>query len=166
MTYGFRIVQEMISGLGRYLDEKQMGLTDLIGRAVPNLTDWQYLNLNYVTKARIDQDLRIECGRCHIVCEDTSHQAITATLNGRRHFKVVDSKCVGCNLCVNVCPVENYITMEQLTEGVDPYSGAPAAGYLNLDPAPKQSHGRAGRAGGVGGRSNIVSRIYTPAHLV
>ena len=32
---------------------------------------------NYITKARIDQDLCIKCGRCHIACEDTSHQAIT-----------------------------------------------------------------------------------------
>lgn len=132
MTYGFRIVEEMISGLNRYLDERGMSRADeLVGRAVPNLSDWQYLNLNYVTKAHIDQDLCIECGRCHIVCEDTSHQAITATKNGRRHFEVVDSKCVGCNLCVNVCPVENCISMKQITEGVDPYSGAPATGYLN-----------------------------------
>jgi dihydropyrimidine dehydrogenase (NAD+) subunit PreA len=131
MTYGFRIVQEMISGLNRYLDGKQITLSDLVGRAVPNVTDWQYLNLNYVTKARIDQDLCIECGRCHIVCEDTSHQAITASKNGRRHFEVIDSECVGCNLCVNVCPVENCITMEQLTEGLDPHTGAPATGYLN-----------------------------------
>ena len=77
MTYGFKIVEEMISGLSRYLDEKGIALSDLIGRAVPNISDWQYLNLNYVTKARIDQDLCIKCGRCHIVCEDTSHQAIT-----------------------------------------------------------------------------------------
>ena len=43
----------------------------IIGKAVPNVTDWQYLNLNYVVKARIDQDPCIKCGRCHIVCEDT-----------------------------------------------------------------------------------------------
>ena len=43
----------------------------------PNVTDWQYLNLNYVAKAHIDQDACIKCGRCHIACEDTSHQAIT-----------------------------------------------------------------------------------------
>jgi dihydropyrimidine dehydrogenase (NAD+) subunit PreA len=131
MTYGFRIVGEMIDGLSRYLDERRMGLGDLVGRAVPNLTDWQYLNLNYVAKARIDQDLCIECGRCHIVCEDASHQAITATRNGRRHFEVVDAACVGCNLCVNVCPVEGCIEMVQLTEGVDPHTGAPATGYSN-----------------------------------
>ena len=130
MTYGFKIVSEMISGLSGYLDDKQMSLSDLVGRAVPNLSDWQYLNLNYVTKARINQDLCIKCGRCHIVCEDTSHQAITAMKDGQRHFEVVDSECVGCNLCVNVCPVEDCITMEQLTEGVDPHTGAPATGYL------------------------------------
>ncbi|MEC6999951.1 4Fe-4S dicluster-binding protein [Brucella abortus] len=68
------------------------------------MTDWQYLNLNYVTKARINQDLCIQCGRCHIACEDTSHQAITAMVNGARHFEVIDEECVGCNLCVNVSP--------------------------------------------------------------
>lgn len=88
------------------------------------MTDWQYLNLNYVTKARINQDLCIQCGRCHIACEDTSHQAITAMVNGARHFEVIDEECVGCNLCVNVCPVENCITMEQIS-GVDPRTKAP-----------------------------------------
>jgi dihydropyrimidine dehydrogenase (NAD+) subunit PreA len=131
MTYGFRIVEEMTTGLSRYLDERQMKLGDLVARAVPNVSDWKYLNLNYVTKARIDQDLCIECGRCHVVCEDTSHQAITSMKDGRRHFEVIDSECVGCNLCVNVCPVEDCITMEQITVGVDPHSGAPATGYRN-----------------------------------
>ena len=51
MTYGFKIVEEMKSGLSRYLDEKGLTLSDLVGRAVPNISDWQYLNLNYVTKA-------------------------------------------------------------------------------------------------------------------
>ena len=118
MTYGFKIVEDMIEGLSNWMD--QGGHTDLdsvIGRAVPNVTDWQYLNLNYVAKARIDQDSCIKCGRCHIVCEDTSHQAITNMVDGARHFEVVDAECVGCNLCVSVCPVENCITMEQVTAG-------------------------------------------------
>ncbi|WP_127145343.1 NAD-dependent dihydropyrimidine dehydrogenase subunit PreA [Pelagibacterium montanilacus] len=118
MTYGFRIVEEMISGLSAYMDEKGFAsLDDIIGRAVPNVTDWQYLNLNYVTKARINQDLCISCGRCHIACEDTSHQAITSSVDGKRMFMVKDDECVGCNLCVNVCPVEDCITMEPLAAG-------------------------------------------------
>jgi dihydropyrimidine dehydrogenase (NAD+) subunit PreA len=118
MTYGFRIVEEMIAGLSNWMDEKgHATLDDIIGRATPNVTDWQYLNLNYVTKARINQDMCISCGRCHIACEDTSHQAITQTVNGKRRFEVIDEECVGCNLCVNVCPVEGCITMEALAAG-------------------------------------------------
>jgi dihydropyrimidine dehydrogenase (NAD+) subunit PreA len=118
MTYGFKIVQEMIEGLHNWMDEKGHATLDhVIGRAVPNVTDWQYLNLNYVTKARINQDLCISCGRCHIACEDTSHQAITNIVDGARKFVVIEEECVGCNLCVNVCPVRDCITMEQLPIG-------------------------------------------------
>ncbi|GGA44496.1 NAD-dependent dihydropyrimidine dehydrogenase subunit PreA [Pelagibacterium lentulum] len=118
MTYGFHIVQEMITGLSNYMDEKGFASVDeIVGRAVPNVTDWQYLNLNYVTKAKINQDLCISCGRCHIACEDTSHQAITKEVDGKRMFMVMDDECVGCNLCVNVCPVDDCITMEPLPAG-------------------------------------------------
>jgi len=122
MTYGFKIVEEMISGLSQYLDEKQIGLSDLIGRATPNVTDWQYLNLNYIAKAKINQDACIKCGRCFAVCEDTSHQAIS--MSGDRVFEVIDAECVACNLCVNVCPVEDCITMVEMEAGqVDPRTG-------------------------------------------
>jgi dihydropyrimidine dehydrogenase (NAD+) subunit PreA len=122
MTYGFKIVQEMISGLSQYLDEKQMSLNDLIGRAVPNFVEWQHLNLNYVTKAEIDQDLCIKCGRCYAACEDTSHQAIA--MSPDRAFTVKDEECVACNLCIDVCPVESCITMRELPKGsVDPRTG-------------------------------------------
>ena len=132
MTYGFRIVEEMIEGLKDWMDSKgYASIADFRGLAAPNVTDWQYLNLNYVTKARIDQDLCIKCGRCHIACEDTSHQAITHTVDGQRRFEVIDEECVGCNLCVNVCPVENCITMEQIS-GVDPRTRKPIeTGYGN-----------------------------------
>lgn len=122
MTYGFKIVQEMISGLSQYLDEKEMAMSDLVGRAVPNFVEWQHLNLNYVTKAQIDQDLCISCGRCYAACEDTSHQAIA--MSADRVFTVKDDECVACNLCVDVCPVDTCITMRELPKGsVDPRTG-------------------------------------------
>mgnify|MGYP002624380400 CR=1 FL=1 len=123
MTYGFKIVQEMCSGLSQWMDEKGHGsVADIVGRAVPNVTDWQHLNLNYVTKARIDQELCIKCGRCYAACEDTSHQAIS--MSPDRVFEVIDAECVACNLCVNVCPVDGCITMEQLAAGeVDKRTG-------------------------------------------
>ena len=123
MTYGFKIVQEMISGLGQWMDEKgHASVADVVGRAVPNCSDWQNLNLNYVTKARIDQDLCIKCGRCYAACEDGSHQAIS--MSETRVFDVKDDECVACNMCINVCPVEGCITMERIAPGaVDERTG-------------------------------------------
>jgi dihydropyrimidine dehydrogenase (NAD+) subunit PreA len=152
MVYGFKIVEEMISGLSNWMDEKGYAtLDDFTGRASRNVTDWQYLNLEYITKARINQDLCIKCGRCHIACEDTSHQAITRQKNGARHFEVMDNECVGCNLCVNVCPVEDCITMEQLPPGsIDERTGRVVTGtYANWtthpnNPMRKEPMGDAG----------------------
>ena len=145
MTYGFKIVEEMISGLSEYLDDKGMSSTaDLVGRAVPNVTDWQYLNLNFVTKARISQDDCIKCGRCFAACEDTSHQAIA--MSADRTFTVMDDECVACNLCVAVCPVENCITMEQLPLGA-------------LDEPSQHSFGGCGRIGGPWPRDAVGSGL-------
>ncbi len=123
MTYGFKIVSEMISGLSDWMDEKgHTSTADFIGQAVPNVTDWQYLNLNYVAKAKIDQDACISCGRCFAACEDTSHQAIA--MSEDRTFSVIDEECVACNLCVDVCPVEDCISMVPMEPGqTDPRTG-------------------------------------------
>ncbi len=131
MTYGFKVVQEMISGLSDYMDDKGMRSTDqLIGRAVPNVTDWQFLNLNYVAKAHINQDDCIKCGRCYAACEDTSHQAIA--MSADRTFTVKDDECVACNLCVNVCPVQDCITMVALPKGeTDARTGRKVGDYAN-----------------------------------
>ncbi|MFL2798520.1 MAG: NAD-dependent dihydropyrimidine dehydrogenase subunit PreA [Paracoccaceae bacterium] len=116
MTYGFKIVSEMKSGMSDWMDEKgYTSVEDFIGSALPNVTEWQHLNLNYIAKAKIDQDSCIKCGRCYAACEDTSHQAIS--INEGRVFEVIDEECVACNLCVDVCPVENCISMEPLAPG-------------------------------------------------
>jgi dihydropyrimidine dehydrogenase (NAD+) subunit PreA len=118
MTYGFKIVQEMCSGLSEYMDSKGFDSIDAFrGRAVPSIVNWNQLNLNHIEKAHINQDACIQCGRCHVVCEDTSHQAITSMKDGKRHFEVMDDECVGCNLCVSVCPVPECITMHALQPG-------------------------------------------------
>ncbi|KEJ89114.1 NAD-dependent dihydropyrimidine dehydrogenase subunit PreA [Sulfitobacter donghicola] len=123
MTYGFKVVQEMISGLSEWMDEKgHTSIQDFMGAAVPNTTDWQYLNLNYIAKASINQDDCISCGRCFAACEDTSHQAIE--MSADRTFSVIEEECVACNLCVEVCPIENCISMVEMPAGeTDPRTG-------------------------------------------
>jgi dihydropyrimidine dehydrogenase (NAD+) subunit PreA len=118
MVYGFKIVQEMTDGLSNYMDE--MGFTsidDFKGKAIPTVSDWKYLNLNHISKAVINQDTCIQCGRCHIACEDTSHQAILASKDSKRHFEVREDECVGCNLCALVCPVPECITLRTVAPG-------------------------------------------------
>ncbi len=129
MTYGFKIVDELIAGLSDFMDSKGIqSIDEIVGKAVKQVTDWQYLDLNYIVKAQIDQDSCIKCGRCHVVCEDTSHQAISQEKDGLRHFEVIDEECVGCNLCVSVCPVEDCITLRELGVGeVDPRTGNPVS---------------------------------------
>jgi dihydropyrimidine dehydrogenase (NAD+) subunit PreA len=139
MTYGFKVVQEMISGLSQWMDEHGIASVDeVVGRAVPKVKDWKDLNLNYVTKAVIDEDLCIKCGRCYAACEDTSHQAIE--MGEDRTFRVKDEECVACNLCVNVCPVESCITMKELPLGaVDPRTGRKVEPYANWTTHPNNT---------------------------
>lgn len=122
MRYGFKIVDDMIDGLNNWMDEKgYRTLEDFRGKAVGNVTDWQYLDLNFKTIAKIDKDKCIGCGLCYAVCEDTSHQSIRklATSSSTRHrdYEVIDEECVGCNLCSLVCPVDRCITMVELPTG-------------------------------------------------
>jgi dihydropyrimidine dehydrogenase (NAD+) subunit PreA len=120
MLYGFRIVDDMIAGLEDYMDSKgYQSIEDFKGKAVSNTVDWNALNMNFDTKAYIDPDKCIECGRCHIACEDTSHQAIRFDIedDGKRIFTVVDEDCVGCNLCAHVCPVPDCIDMREVDNG-------------------------------------------------
>ncbi|MEY2342823.1 NAD-dependent dihydropyrimidine dehydrogenase subunit PreA [Acidithiobacillus sp. IBUN Pt1247-S3] len=125
MLYGFRIIEDLAEGLAAWMDEKgYASVAELQGRAVANVRDWNRLNLNYVTKAKIDAERCIGCGRCFIACEDTSHQAI-ARLPDSTAYQVKPEDCVGCNLCVAVCPVPNCIDMLPMRTGTDPRTGSP-----------------------------------------
>lgn len=119
MHHGFQIVNDMADGLSNWMDEKgYRTLEDFRGRAVKNYKNWQDLDMNYDIKAVIDQDKCIKCGLCYISCEDTSHQAIKADRQGLdRVYEVIDSECVGCNLCMLVCPVDTCITMKRVDNG-------------------------------------------------
>lgn len=117
MHHGFRIVEDMLDGLNNYLDEKGIArVMDLVGKSVPKYSDWGNLDLNYKIVARINQDTCINCNKCHIACEDTSHQCIDMLKDssGKSYVQVREEDCVGCNLCSIVCPVDDAITMVEL----------------------------------------------------
>lgn len=118
MHYGFRIVEDLISGLNQYLDSKKMvSVNELRSKAIPNLKEWGDLDMNYKTVAKIDADKCIGCNLCYIACEDGAHQAIDLSKNlNSKTPTIKEAECVGCNLCALVCPVENCISMVDVSE--------------------------------------------------
>ncbi|GAE45648.1 dihydropyrimidine dehydrogenase [NADP+] [Mesobacillus boroniphilus JCM 21738] len=145
MHHGFRIVEDMIEGLNNYLDAKGIAsVSDLVGKSVQKYSDWGDLDLNYKIVARINNDSCINCNKCHIACEDTSHQCIDMLKDdsGKSYLKVREEDCVGCNLCSIVCPVDGAIDMVEVKSGLPPMTwnerqaalGALACG---VDPVPK-----------------------------
>lgn len=122
MHHGFRIVEEMIDGLNDYLDEKGLSsVAELVGQTVPRYSDWGNLDLNYKVVARINRDVCINCNKCHIACEDTSHQCIDMLTDpSSSYLEVVEEDCVGCNLCSIVCPVDGAIDMVELVPEQEP----------------------------------------------
>ena len=54
-------------------------------------------------------------GCCYVACEDSAHQAIAATMNGKRHFEVERRRSASAATCArSVCPVTDCITMRVL----------------------------------------------------
>ena len=77
MHYGFRIVEQFISGLENWMiDHGFTSLDDFRGHTVPLVGDWNKLDLSYRVAAQINQEKCVHCGICYIACEDGAHQSI------------------------------------------------------------------------------------------
>jgi dihydropyrimidine dehydrogenase (NAD+) subunit PreA len=77
MHYGFRIVDQLASGLEGWMREKGFQTVgEFVGRSVPRVKTWGELDLNYKLIAEIDPHRCIHCGLCYIACEDGAHQSI------------------------------------------------------------------------------------------
>lgn len=108
MQYGYRIVEDMISGVSHFMDEHGYNrLEDFIGLALPNIIPAEELNRDFKVLPKFDDEKCIGCGRCYISCYDGAHQAIDWNEEKRR--PELNDNCVGCHLCLNVCPVQGCI---------------------------------------------------------
>ena len=115
MQYGYRIVEDMISGLSLYLAEKGFEkLEDFVGIALKNIIPADDLERDFKIQPVINYDKCISCGRCYISCYDGAHQAIEWD-NENRKPTILEDKCVGCQLCLHVCPVYDCITPGKIT---------------------------------------------------
>ena len=145
MHYGFGIIRDLVSGLEGYMIEKGFNsVSELTGKALPQVKNWENLNLEYKVIAAIDESKCIGCQLCYIACEDGAHQAIGLSQNGTRVPHIIEENCVGCNLCSLVCPVEECITMVRTDDGS---KQATWQDYMAADRAPTKFEDD--RAGGL-----------------
>lgn len=109
MQYGYRVVEDMSNGLMHWMDERGYDkLDDFIGMALSNVIPAEDLNRDFKILPDFNDKKCVGCGRCYISCYDAGHQAIDWNTEKRR--PELNDKCVGCHLCLNVCPVANCIT--------------------------------------------------------
>jgi len=121
MHFGFRIIDDLIDGLSNWMDDRGFKTIDqMIGKALPGITEFGNLDLGFQTVARVDHNKCIQCNLCFIACNDAAHQCIdletmSVSEEVSRTLPVVrEDDCVGCALCSAVCPVPECITMVEV----------------------------------------------------
>ena len=103
MQYGYRIIDDLISGSKIYLKKHNYkSINDIVGLAKNNIIPASNLDRKTIIYPKIDYDKCISCKRCYLSCRDAGHQAIDI-LNEK--IKINAQKCVGCHLCLLVCPL-------------------------------------------------------------
>ena len=104
MQYGYRIIDDLKSGLAYYLQAKGIrDVRDAEGLALDSVSDTtDVLERDTILLPKFLRAKCIGCGRCVISCADGGHQALRLD---DAHRPVLDAKkCVGCHLCRLVCP--------------------------------------------------------------
>ena len=103
MQYGYRIIDDLISGLSRYMSEiGAKSVLELVGTELEKIVPADELDRATVVFPKFDREKCIGCGRCFVSCSDGGHGAIS--FGGDRQPKLDGAKCVGCHLCRLVCP--------------------------------------------------------------
>lgn len=104
MQYGYRIIEDLMDGLSSYLTEAGFSsIQEMIGRALPNIVSADKLNRHSICFPKFNRNQCVSCGRCYISCLDGGHQALILREEDHKP-SLIPSKCVGCQLCIQVCP--------------------------------------------------------------
>lgn len=106
MQYGYRIIHDMIDGMKYYLSTHgYKNISEIVGKALPQVVSPENLDRSSICLPKFDKSKCLGCGRCYISCYDGGHQALKQTQTTGKPMLMAE-KCVGCHLCVTVCPVK------------------------------------------------------------
>lgn len=104
MEYGYRIIDDLILGLKQYMGLRNYNsISDFMGMASETVVDTTELERDTKLFPIFNQEKCDGCGRCYISCRDGGHQAIEFDSENRKP-KLKGKDCVGCHLCLLVCP--------------------------------------------------------------
>lgn len=115
--YGYRIIDDMIEGLSDFMAMRNISnVSELIGKALPNLHETSSFDLKQQGIAQFDLDKCVGCGQCFTVCRDAGGSCLA--WNGKtRRPEQDENKCLSCMVCSFVCPVDDLITYKAMPYG-------------------------------------------------
>ena len=155
---------DLVDGLSTYLRAKGLhSPAELVGRALPALTDWGHLDQSFRLLAQIDEARCVDCNLCPPPAMTGAHQAIRREgTNGTSRLVVDGDHCVGCHLCQYVCPVEGCISMVELEGPAAVHSPMPT----NRPPESPACPGRPVKQTGRAKENHQVTIELTPAQAM
>jgi len=113
MRNGYRIIDDLMDGFVNYLEDKELDSPmELVGRALPNIVNHDVLSRNYKVVSEVNRNICAKDDLCYIACRDAGHEAIE--LDKDRLPVVDEEKCVGCGLCLSVCPVWECVKLKEV----------------------------------------------------
>ncbi len=106
MQYGYRIIDDLIEGMKLYLSSHgYQSISEIVGSALENIISAEHLDRDSICYPKFDRVNCLGCGRCYLSCYDGGHQALRQDKDTGKPIMEA-AKCVGCHLCLTVCPVQ------------------------------------------------------------
>ena len=102
MINGFKIINELKTGLLNYLENKKIdNISKLKNIAVKKIVTHKQLNKDYKLFPNIDLTKCVRCGKCISICSESEGNALSKNELG--NIVLNKEKCLNCSLCKLIC---------------------------------------------------------------